>query len=141
MSLVRNPSARAVFRLANYVYHRTGRLTGRGGTAILVRWGIDHYAVLVLGLTQLEAIAIHIILASGPLKILAVYISPSRPLVGSDLCACFGGGSPVFMAGDLNVKLVDWNSRLTTSRGKLLSDYACGLLFDLRAGLPHHCPV
>jgi hypothetical protein len=28
--------------------------------------------------------------------------------------ACFGGGLPVLMAGDLNAKHVDWNSRLTT---------------------------
>ena len=30
------------------------------------------------------------------------------------------------MAGDLNAKHVDWNSRLTTRRGKLLRDYADG---------------
>jgi hypothetical protein len=28
------------------------------------------------------------------------------------------------MAGDLNAKHVDWNSRITTVRGKLLRDYA-----------------
>jgi hypothetical protein len=46
----------------------------------MVRPGIDHYAVAVLGVTQLEATAIHIMLASGTLKILAVYLSPSRPI-------------------------------------------------------------
>jgi hypothetical protein len=30
------------------------------------------------------------------------------------------------MAGNLNAKHVDWNSRLTTRRGKLLRDYADG---------------
>jgi hypothetical protein len=30
------------------------------------------------------------------------------------------------MAGDPNAKHVDWNSRLTTTRGKLLRDYASG---------------
>jgi hypothetical protein len=115
-----------VFRLANYVCHRTHRHTEGGGTAIWVRRGIDHYAVPVLGLTQLEATAIHTMLASGSLKILAVYLSPSRPIVESDLSACFGGVFPVLMAGDLNAKHVDWNSRLTTTRGKLLRDYARG---------------
>ena len=33
---------------------------------------------------------------------------------------------PVLMAGDLNAKHVDWNSRLSTRRGKLLRDYADG---------------
>jgi hypothetical protein len=58
------------------------------------------------------------------MKILAAYLSPSRPLIGADLTACFGGGLPVLMAGDLNAKHVDWNSRVTTRRGKLLRDYA-----------------
>ena len=30
------------------------------------------------------------------------------------------------MAGDLNAKHVDWNSRLNTRRGKLLREYADG---------------
>ena len=53
-----------VFRLANYVCHRTDRPTEGGGTAILVRRGIDHYAIPVPGLTQLEATAIYVLLAS-----------------------------------------------------------------------------
>jgi hypothetical protein len=31
---------------------------------------------------------------------------------------------PVFLAGDLNAKHTDWNSRLTTAKGLLLRDYA-----------------
>jgi hypothetical protein len=61
-----------------------------------------------------------------PVKILAVYLSPSRPLIGADLNACFGGGLRVLLAGDLNAKHVDWNSLMTTRRGKLLRDYADG---------------
>jgi hypothetical protein len=63
-------------------------------------------------------------LARKPVIILAAYFSPSRPLIGADLYACFGGGLPVLLAGDLNAKHVDWNSRLNTRRGKLLRDYA-----------------
>ena len=58
------------------------------------------------------------------MKILAAYLSPSRLLIEADLTASFGGGLPGLMAGDLNAKHVDWNSRLTTRRGKLLRDYA-----------------
>jgi hypothetical protein len=82
----------------------TVRLANGGETAIPVRRGIDHYAVPVLGLTQLEATVIHVTLASGPVKILAVYLSCSRPLIGSDLSACFSEGLPVLMAADLNAK-------------------------------------
>jgi hypothetical protein len=65
-------------------------------------------------------------MAGRPVKILAVYLSPSRPLIGADMTACFGGGLPVLMAGDLNAKHMDWNSQMTTRRGKLLRDYADG---------------
>ena len=104
------------FRLANYVCHRTDRPTAGGGTAILVRHGITHHSVPVPDHTQLEATAIQVMQADRPMKVLAAYLSPSRPLIGSDLDACFGGCLPVLMAGDLNAKLVDWNSRLSTRR-------------------------
>ena len=45
-------------------------------------------------------------------------------MIGADLTACFGGGLPVLMAGDLNAIHVDWNWRLTTRPGKLLRNYA-----------------
>jgi hypothetical protein len=65
-------------------------------------------------------------MAGKPVRILAAYLSPSRPLIGAELSACFGGGMRVLLAGDLKAKHVDWNSRLTTTRGKLLRDYADG---------------
>jgi hypothetical protein len=65
-----------------------------------------------------------VILASGLLRILAVYLSPSRPLIDLDLSACLGGGVPILMAGDLNAKHMDWNSRLITTRGRLRCNYA-----------------
>ena len=70
------------------------------------------------GLTHSEATAIQVTLASKLVLILAAYLSPSRPLIGEDLTACFGGGIPVLMAGNINAKHVDWNSRLNTKRGK-----------------------
>jgi hypothetical protein len=119
------------FRLANYVCHRTDRSTKGGGTAILLGRGIEHHAAPVPGLRHLEETAIEMKLAGKPAKILAVYHSPSRPLIKSDLTACLSGGLPALMAGDLNAKHVDWNSRLTIVRGKLLRDYA---------GFTHHRP-
>ena len=112
------------FRLATYVCHSKDSPTAEGGTAILVRRGIQNHLVPVPSLTQLEATATQTELAGRPVKILAVYLSPSRPLIGADLDVCFGGWLPVLLAGDLNAKHVDWNSRLRTTRGKLLCDYA-----------------
>jgi len=61
----------------------TAQTDSWSGTAILVRRGI----VPVPGLTHLEATAIQVILASRPVKILAAYLSPPRPLIGADLTA------------------------------------------------------
>jgi hypothetical protein len=80
------------FRLANYVCHRTDRLTAGGSTAMIVRRGIVHHSVPVPGLTHLKATAVQVTLARRPVKILAAYLSPSRPFIGVDLTACFGGG-------------------------------------------------
>jgi hypothetical protein len=70
--------------------------------------------VPVPGLTHLEDTAVQVTLAGRPVKILAAYLSPSRPLIGEDLNAYFGGGMPDLMAGEINDKHVDWNSWLTT---------------------------
>jgi hypothetical protein len=61
-----------------------------------------------------------------PVKILAALNSPFRSLIGADLYARFGRGMPVLIAGDLNTKHEGWNSRLNTTRGKVLCDYADG---------------
>jgi hypothetical protein len=111
-------------RFGNYVCHRTDRSKKGGITAILVRRCIKHYALPFPGLRHLEAIAIELKLAGKPKKILAVYLSPCRPLIKSDLSAYLFGVLPVLMADDINAKHVDWNSRLTTVRGKLLRVYA-----------------
>jgi hypothetical protein len=76
----------------------------------------------MLYLSGSEATAIELKLPGKPTKILAVYLSPCRPLIKPDLTACLNGGLPVLMAGDLNAKHVHWNSRLTIVRGK--RDYA-----------------
>ena len=121
-----------VSRPASFVCYRTERPTEGGGTAILILRCIDHYALPVPGLMQLEATAIHIMLASGPVKILAVYLSPSPPLIRSDLSAslaeCF---------------LPYWqNSRLNT-RARLLRDYGnehCCLIYgpDTPTAIPYN---
>jgi hypothetical protein len=110
-----------VFRLGNYVCHRTDRLTEGGGTAILIRRSIHQYAIPVPGLTQLEATPIYIIIYNinpGDLP----FALPA--LIEADLSVCLSGGFPILMAGGMNAKHVDWNSRLITTRGRRLRDYA-----------------
>jgi len=52
----------------------------------------------VPGLTHLEVTAILAALSGKPVIILAAYLSPTRPLIGVDLTACFVGRLPVLMA-------------------------------------------
>jgi hypothetical protein len=64
------------------------------------------------------------VLASRPVKIVATYLSTTRPLIDFDLTARLSGGLPIIMADDLNSKHKDWNSWLITARSALLRDYA-----------------
>ena len=108
---------------------------------MLVRRGIVHRSVPVPDLSHLETTTIQVTMAGKHVLILAAYLSPSHPLIGADLTACFVGALPVLMAGDLNAKYVDWNSRLNTRRGKPLSDYAndnLRLIFEPNSQAPTH---
>ena len=58
------------------------------------------------------------------MKITVVKLSPSRPLIGADLDVCFRHGLIVLLAGELIPRHVDWYSRLSTTRGKLLRNHA-----------------
>jgi hypothetical protein len=100
---------------ANYVCRRTNNPTRGGGTAILVRGGIDHYAVPVSGLQLLEPTTMHLLLATTPVKLVAAYLSPIRPLIEPNLTECQRGGFSVLLAADLNAKRTDWNSWLIAS--------------------------
>jgi hypothetical protein len=112
------------FRFAYYVCHRTDRQARGGGTATLGSRDIDHHAVPVSGLRHLEATAIHLVLANRLVRIVAAYLSPTLLLIESYLNECLSGGLQVLMAGDLNAKHTDWNSRFITTRGAPLRDYA-----------------
>jgi hypothetical protein len=53
---------------------------------------------------HLETTATHLVLANRPVKLVAASLSPTRPLIESDLTECLSGGFPVFLVGDLNAK-------------------------------------
>ena len=102
--------------MANYVSQGNDRPTQEGGTMTVVRRGNDYYSVPVSNLRQMEATAICVNIGGRPVKLVAVYLS----LVDADLFECISGGTPVLLAGDLNAKHKDWNSRLNSTRAVLL---------------------
>jgi hypothetical protein len=78
----------------------TAHTDSGGGTVILVRRGIVDHSVPLPSLTHMEATAILVTLPGRTVKILAVYLSPSRLMIGADLTVCFSGGLKVLMAGN-----------------------------------------
>jgi hypothetical protein len=71
---------------------------------ILVRHGINHYALQVPNLHQLEATTNCANIDGRSVKLLAIYLSPLCSLLDADLSKSFGGGKPVFFARGLNAK-------------------------------------
>jgi hypothetical protein len=60
------------------------------------------------------------IVSTRPVKLVVAHLSPTRSLIESDVSECPTGGFPYLMAGDLNAKHTDCNSRLTTAMGSLI---------------------
>jgi hypothetical protein len=110
--------------MANYFCHRNDRPTQRNGTMVLGHRGIDHYSIPVSNLRQMEATTICVNIGGRPVKLMAVYLPPLRSLVDADLPECISEGKLVLLAGNLNAKHKDWNSRLNSPRGVLLRELA-----------------
>ena len=79
-------------------------------TILMIFRDIIHNSVAVMGLATMEATVIQILLGERPLKNFVAYLSPSRPLIGEDLSACFYYGLSFLLTDDLKAKHVDWNS-------------------------------
>ena len=65
------------------VCHRKNSLADGIETGILVGRSIDHSVVQVVFVRHIKSTAIHVILASEPVKTVAVYLSHSLPLIGT----------------------------------------------------------
>jgi hypothetical protein len=105
----------------------------------LVRGGIGHHVVPVWGLQHLEATAIHLLLAIRPVKLVAAYLSPKRPLIESGLSECLSRGFPVLTAGDPNAKHTDRNSGPATAKGSHLHYYVnSNFCMIYGSDSPHH---
>ncbi|GJQ79525.1 hypothetical protein Trydic_g16372 [Trypoxylus dichotomus] len=111
--------------LPNFRVYRADREDARGGgTAILVKSTIEHHTDLALDLINIEATAVTINLATGPVKLLAAYKAPRRQLLEDDLSEIFDTRGAVTLAGDLNAKHPSWNSRRTNASDICLRRFA-----------------
>ncbi|GJQ75498.1 hypothetical protein Trydic_g17585 [Trypoxylus dichotomus] len=111
--------------LRNFRVYRTDREGARGGgTAIMIKSSIDHYAGRELDLHNIEATNITVNLATGPIQLVAAYKAPNKLMLESDLSEIFSTRRATILAGDLNAKHPTWNSRLTNASGKCLRRFA-----------------
>jgi hypothetical protein len=122
LNVTHHESDRAL-RFAIYVCQWTDCPTRGAGTAIVFSIGIDNSVVPVSVLQHLKATAVHLVLVTTLVKLVAAYLSLTRPLIESDKADFSSAAIPGLMVGDLNAKHTDWNSCLTAAKGSLLRAY------------------
>ena len=112
-------------KIPNYRLYRNDRLTGRGGgTAIYVKSSIEHHLFYTPALQHIEATTVIINTSSaGPVKFVSAYNPPNKRILDTDLDSLLIDNIPTIIAGDLNSKHPNWNSRVTNTNGKILNSY------------------
>ncbi|GJQ87960.1 hypothetical protein Trydic_g12890 [Trypoxylus dichotomus] len=107
------------FNIPNYITYRTDPDTKPGGgTAILVRKEIKHYSIGTNTATM-ETTAVHIHTKRGIIALYAAYSSPHDNIEEADIDAVFNSHHPTILAGGLNSKHPQWNSKtLNQHQGK-----------------------
>ena len=103
----------------------TDQATAGGGTAVVVvRLSLEHHRVVLPATTHLEVTAVEMLNTLAGVPLVAAYKPPQKELLHPDLAVEFDAHRRVIMAGDLNCKHRDWNSRLTAPNGKRLCRFA-----------------
>ena len=108
-------------RVPNYTEYRNDRLDGpMGGTSIYIKRNIQHHRVLTPGGLQIEATIVTIITNQGNIRVISAYKKPNNRITDHDLDALFDTDDKIILAGDLNCKHPDWNSRIANTNGNAL---------------------
>ncbi|KAL3267675.1 hypothetical protein HHI36_024319 [Cryptolaemus montrouzieri] len=113
------------FKIRNYTVYRRDREEGKGGgTAILVKRGLEHGELPGTGTKNIEETGIKIKTKRGELKVYSVYKSPTKTLEEEEIKSFFQEQTATIVAGDLNSKHEDWNCRTANTNGKKLRQIA-----------------
>jgi hypothetical protein len=106
--------------IRGFELYRSDRTRGPGGgTAIYVRRGIRHHQIALPVLQNLEATAVTIATANGPLTIISCYHPPRLLLRENDINEILDSGTSVIAAGDFNAKHEAWGSRRANRNGRI----------------------
>jgi hypothetical protein len=99
-------------------------VSGKKRRRLMYKTSCDWHAGTLIVFAAPGGYCHNLVLATRPVKLVAVYPSPTRPLIESDLTECLSGEFSVLMAKDFNAKNINWNPQLITARGSLLRDCA-----------------
>jgi hypothetical protein len=111
--------------IRDFDLYRSDRTRGPGGgTAIYVRREIRHHQVALPVLQNLEATAVTIETATGPLTFISCYHPPRLLLRENDINEVLDSGTSVIAAGDFNAKHEAWGSRRANRNGRILIEHA-----------------
>ncbi|GJQ88772.1 hypothetical protein Trydic_g5791 [Trypoxylus dichotomus] len=114
-------NASHTFNIPNYTTYRTDRNTKPGGgTAILVRKEIKHHSIGTNMTKWKLLVYIYIHTRRGIIALHAAYSSPQDDIEKADIDAVFNFHHPTILAGDLNSKHPQWNSKTLNRKGKQL---------------------
>jgi retron-type reverse transcriptase len=112
-------------KIRGFVLYRSDRDRGPGGgTAIYVRNATPHYQITLPVLQSLEATAVRVETANGPLTIISCYHPPRILLRENDITEILDTGTSVIAAGDFNAKHQAWGSRVANRNGRILYELA-----------------
>jgi hypothetical protein len=121
-------------KIRGFTLYRTDRTNGAGGgTAIFIRRTLPHYPNALPALQNLEATAVTIETANGPLTLISCYHRPQDLLRENDITNILDTGASVIAAGDFNSKHLAWGSRETNRNGRILFDLADATDFLIEA--------
>jgi retron-type reverse transcriptase len=112
-------------KIRGFVLYRSDRDRGPGGgTAIYVRNATPHCQITLPVLQSLEATAVRVETANGPLTIISCYHPPRILLRENDITEILDTGTSVIAAGDFNAKHQAWGSRVANRNGRILYELA-----------------
>lgn len=113
------------FKLPNYTIYRTdrpGALDHKkgGGVALAIKVGTKHTEIVIPPLKTVEAVGVEVHAPAGTIRLISVYLPPKKTLHPEDLEALADSTKATIIAGDLNAKHVNWNSKSTNAKGRVL---------------------
>lgn len=115
----------------------------KGGSAVIIKNNFDHFEVSKIETNSIQASIIRIVSLKQALTVGAAYCTPNlRIHKESFQCLLSEMGDRFIIGGDFNAKHLDWGSRITLTRGKILREVIRDLGCEFHStGKPTYWPT